>query len=626
MPDEIAVDHAASESVSTGVYLPIMEAAIFGFIAGASAVLLSLGVNALGAWRIDLSNKYPAYWVLPAFGLIGGTIAGLLVQRIAPEASGSGIPQVRAALDRLKMPLDWRIAVVKLVGGTIALGSGLFMGREGPTVQLGAAIAATLSKYAPGARQYRRQLIAAGAGAGLAAAFNAPLAGAVFVLEELLKEIKPTTVVIALAASGTAALAVQLLWPPNVHPTAHLLASQIYFRPHDLPWYVLLALICALAGAAFNNGILFSLNLYRRAKFLPVALKVGLAGLISGLVIAFTPESFHDYAFLRGLIVSGLESWQTVAMAVVEFYFLSIVAYGSGAPGGLFAPSLAIGASLGFLTGCLENLVMPGASTAAFSLVGMGAFFAGVARVPLTAIVITFELTGSFTLLIPLMISCVLASAVGEWVSPNSLYERLMEWNGLHLRKQNDKNGAGAGAGSTSGNPVKITVKDLFVKGGPTVGSGILVKDLIIKLTEQRYQGIPVVDKRILVGVVRQENVTNLLHIGEVSDSLKVSDVMTSHPVSVSPVETLEDILHLFTHHHFNWLPVTENDRFYGVIYQNDVVKALFSAADLGLAATTVEKVIEVNTADQKAIDVNTADQKALDVKTPEENVTDAAK
>jgi len=513
--------------------------------------------------------------VLPAFGLIGGTIAGLLVQRVAPQASGSGIPQVRAALERMKMPLDWRIAVVKLVGGTIALGSGLFMGREGPTVQLGAALAATLSKYAPGARSYRRQLIAAGAGAGLAAAFNAPLAGTVFVLEELLKEIKPTTVVIALSAASTAALALHMLWPPKIHETAHLAASQIYFRSNDLPFYILLALVCALAGWAFNNGILFSLNLYRRAKFIPMALKVGLAGLASGLIIAHTPQNFHDYASLRAQIISGVESWQTVGVALLEFYILTLIAYGSGAPGGLFAPSLAIGASLGFLTGCFENMVMPGCSTTAFALVGMGAFFAAVARVPLTAIIITFELTGSFSLLTPLMISCVLASAIGEWVSANSLYERLMEWNGLHLRRQNE----GAVVGKKTALE-KTTVKDLFVVEVATVGSGDLVKDLPAKLARQRYQGVPVVDNRILVGVVSQEYIANLLHLGEVQEGLRVSDVMTLHPVSVSPVEPLEDILHLFTHHHFTWLPVTENDRFYGVIYQNDVVSALFQAQD----------------------------------------------
>lgn len=335
MPDKSSREHAAGDNVRISAYLPVLEAALFGFVAGAAAVALSMGVDALGTMRVSLSTKYPALQVLPLFGFVGGTIAGLLVQSVAPQASGSGIPQVRAALDRLKMPLDWRIAIVKLVGGTIALGSGLFMGREGPTVQLGAAMAATLSKYMPGGKSYRRQLIAAGAGAGLAAAFNAPVAGAIFVLEELLKEVRPTTVVIALAASSTAALAVKTFWPPSPHATAHLMADQICFRTVNLPYYILLALICALAGWAFNNGILYALNLYRKAKFIPMALKVGLAGLASGLIIAHTPQSFHDYASIRSMIIAGLESWQTVAVALLEFYILTLIAYGSGAPGGL---------------------------------------------------------------------------------------------------------------------------------------------------------------------------------------------------------------------------------------------------------------------------------------------------
>jgi CIC family chloride channel protein len=588
MSEKQTREHASGDTVRIGAYLPIIEAALFGFVAGAAAVALSLGVDALGTWRVSLSTKYPPLVVLPLFGFIGGTIAGLLVQRVAPQASGSGIPQVRAALDRLKMPLDWRIAIVKLVGGTVALGSGLFMGREGPTVQLGAAMAATLSKYAPGAISYRRQLIAAGAGAGLAAAFNAPVAGAIFVLEELLKEVKPTTVVIALAASSTAALAVKSFWPMPAHATAHLTADQIFFRTIDLPFYILLALVCALAAWAFNNGILYALNLYRKAKFIPMALKVGLAGLASGLIIANTPQSFHDYAAIRSLIIAGLESWQTVAFALLEFYVLTLIAYGSGAPGGLFAPSLAIGASLGYLTGYFESLFIAGATPTTFALVGMGAFFAAVARVPLTAIIITFELTGSFTLLIPLMITCVLATAVGEWVSPNSLYERLMEWNGLHLRKSNGEGAAGKADASN------IVVKDLMVPAVATVGSKTRVKDLPNILAQQHYQGTPVVDDKILVGVVSQAYIANLLHQGDVTETLQVADVMILHPVSVSPVEPLEDILHLFTHHHFAWLPVAENDRYFGVIYQNDVVKALFSADadDPQQAKTSVETAI----------------------------------
>lgn len=563
-----------------------------------------MGVDALGTLRVSLSDKYNPLIVLPAFGLIGGTIAGLLVQRVAPEASGSGIPQVRAALDRVKMPLDWRIAIVKLVGGTIALGSGLFMGREGPTVQLGAALAATMTKLTPGVNRYRRQLIASGAGAGLAAAFNAPLAGAVFVLEELLKEMKASTVVIALAASSAAALAVQLLWPESLanhggHGAAQISSEQIFFLPRDLPFYILLAFVAAVCGRLFNDGILFSLNLYRRISNWTISIKVGLAGLFTGLIIALTPESFHDYALLRGLIVTGAEGWPVVLFALFEFYVLAIMAYGSGAPGGLFAPSLAIGASLGFLVGSLENLILPAlipgilpgvttgtmfASTAAFSLVGMGAFFASVARVPLTAIVITFELTGNFNLLVPLMITCLLASAFGEIVSKGSLYERLMEWNGLFLQR--------AGESAEEAAVLKITVKDLMQTEQRTIGSQAPVKDLLDLFSEGHYQGMAVVDNGQLVGVMRQENLANLLHVEKAENvskpqsksqcqNLTISQVMTVRPVSVSPEENLDEILHLFTHHHYNWLPVTEsdrhqNDRYLGVIFQNDVIKALF--------------------------------------------------
>ena len=590
--------------IKSTAYLPLLEAAIFGFAVGASAVALSMGVDALGTLRVSLSAKYNPLIVLPAFGLIGGTIAGLLVQRVAPEASGSGIPQVRAALDRVKMPLDWRIAIVKLVGGTIALGSGLFMGREGPTVQLGAALAATMTKLTPGINRYRRQLIASGAGAGLAAAFNAPLAGAVFVLEELLKEMKASTVVIALAASSAAALAVQLLWPESLanhggHGAAQISSEQIFFLPRDLPFYILLAFVAAVCGRLFNDGILFSLNLYRRITNWPISIKVGLAGLFTGLIIALTPESFHDYALLRGLIVTGAEGWPVVLFALFEFYVLAIMAYGSGAPGGLFAPSLAIGASLGFLVGTLENLILPAfipgilpgvttgtmfASTAAFSLVGMGAFFASVARVPLTAIVITFELTGNFNLLVPLMITCLLASAFGEIVSKGSLYERLMEWNGLFLQRP--------GESAEEAAVLKITVKDLMQTEQRTIGSQEPVRDLLELFSEGHYQGMAVVDAGQLVGVMRQENLASLLHVEKAEndsqtpsksqpEAITIAQVMTVRPVSVSPEENLDEILHLFTHHHYNWLPVTENDRhlndrYLGVIFQNDVIKALF--------------------------------------------------
>ena len=173
---------------TTKLNVPFIEAFFVGLAAGGSAVLLKFGVEWLGTLRLETANHYSLYIVLPAFGAIGGFLAGLLVDKVAPETAGSGIPQVKAALNRVRMTLDLRVAFAKLLGGLIVLGSGLFMGREGPTVQLGAAVAASLTRRGKNAVRYRRQLIAAGAGAGLAAAFNAPIAGVVLVFYEKLKD------------------------------------------------------------------------------------------------------------------------------------------------------------------------------------------------------------------------------------------------------------------------------------------------------------------------------------------------------------------------------------------------------------------------------------------------------
>ncbi|HEY9828129.1 MAG TPA: chloride channel protein, partial [Stenomitos sp.] len=160
----------------------ILEACLIGLVSAIAAVFLKQGVHWLSEWRLDLAHKWPAWMVLPLIGLVGGLLAGLLVEQVAPETSGSGIPQVKAVLARVPIALDLRVAFAKLIGGFLVLGSGLPLGREGPTVQIGSALAATLSRRFPTSPDHRRQLIAAGAGAGVAAAFNAPIAGVLFVV------------------------------------------------------------------------------------------------------------------------------------------------------------------------------------------------------------------------------------------------------------------------------------------------------------------------------------------------------------------------------------------------------------------------------------------------------------
>jgi CIC family chloride channel protein len=481
------------------------------------------------------------------------------------------------------MALDLRIAVVKLIGGTIALGSGFFMGREGPTVQLGAAIAAPLTSWLPTTAQHKRQLIAAGAGAGLTAAFNAPLAGITFVMEELLRESKSTTILLAIVACSVSCFVLNLFGAPHIHPANDQLFAMTKFAPSDVPFYVLLGVVSGLAGAFFNASILSSLDFNRKFLRMPVTLRVGLAGLISGAIIAYLPDSFHNYAAMRNMIIDGQENWTVVSMAFIDFFLLTIIAYGSGAPGGLFAPALGLGSALGFLIGLLEVHCTGSGSTAAFALVGMGAFVSAVARTPLTAIVITFELTSNFVLLTPLMFTCVISSAVGDLVYKGGLYELLMRWNGIHLRGPETKDVL-----------LNLKAKDVLKREVAAFSSKALVKDVLPVFSSSSQQGFVVIDKGKLVGVVTQTDLAKIKDNQSLGD-MTIANIMTPHPVAIGSDDSLEEILFLFSRYHFTWLPVLDGDKLMGTIQQSDVLKALFKQEEEKKAAVVeAEEMPEV--------------------------------
>lgn len=545
--------------------IPVIEAGLIGLIAGLSAELLSFGVNWLGSLRMIISNVAPPVLILSALGLFGGFIAGILVEVIAPEASGSSIPQVRARLDRIIVALDFRVAIIKLIGGTIALGSGLFLGREGPTVQLGASLAAPLTTRMSGAREYKRQLIAAGAAAGLTAAFNAPLAGVVFVLEELLREVRYSTILLSVISCSMACLVLNLFNSPHLRHDLEPIAAQIQFSLQDLPFYALLGVLCGLLGSLFNACILGALKVNRSFKRIPTSFKVALAGLASGLLIAYLPAQFHNYAGMRILISSGASDWQTALIAFPIFFILTVMAYGSGAPGGLFAPALTLGSAIGYLVGYLEHLSGAGLMMNSFALVGMGAFVAGVTRTPLTAIVITFEMTANFTLLTPLMITSVISSTVGEKVFAGGLYDHLMRWNGIHLH------------GADKDEKLReLRAKDIMSKSKDLIRSNAFIKDLLPTLSAKGQKDYPVVDEKILVGILKQSDLAKLKNKESITE-LKVSDIMSKQPVVVSPFDTLEDLMFLFSRYKYSWLPVVHHDKFKGIILQSDVVQALFT-------------------------------------------------
>jgi chloride channel protein, CIC family len=506
----VAGSGAILNSARTAQYLPVLEALVVGIVAGLSAVILLTGTRSLSSWRLDLCAQYSAYIVLPAFGLVGGLLSGLLVH-FAPEVSGSGIPQVRALLNRIELKLDLKSAIVKLVGGIIALGSGLFMGREGPTVQVGAALAAQLSRWLPTTAEHRRQIIAAGAGAGLAAAFNAPLAGVTFILEELLKEVTPQTVSISLIACFSAAVVENLFGNARAQSAISHAGVAVPVHINDIIFYVVLGWLCALFGALFNMLILGSLRVNKQMK-LPTFVRTAFAGLLTGIVVASLPTILHNYDAVRQLINSATVPSHLVPLAFVSFFFLVLLAYGSGAPGGLFAPTLVLGAALGYLVGYVHWQMTGTNLIDIFTEVGMGAFFAAVARVPLTATVIVFEMSGNFGLIPPLMIASVIASSSADRLSKGSLYDLLMVWSGIQLR-------------------------------GPKAAEAahsLRVSDVLARRPAPKSQAAQ------------------------------------DYPLYVSPHDKLEDILFLFVRYGYEELPVKDDKRYLGVIDKQRVLDALF--------------------------------------------------
>ena len=362
-------------------------------------------------------------------------VAAWLVRRYSPQASGSGIPQVEAilsgALPRAQYRLIsvkavYRLISVKFVGGVLAIGSGLALGREGPIVQMGASTAHLVGKLFRRHEDDCQMLLAAGAGAGLATAFNAPIGGAVFVLEELVRRFDTRTTVVTLGASaGAIAVARVLLGDaPDFH-----VEPLPYPGFGTVPIHLALGIIAGCAGVAYNRALLGTLAVADRLHRWPVELRAALVGAVVALLAWFAPGVVGGGDAITQRTLSGTE---TVAMLSVVFlvrFGLGPLSYAAGTPGGLFAPILVLGSQSGLLFGNIYYHWFPAvtAGPTALAVVGMAAFFTAVVRAPLTGIVLVIEMTASFTLLLPMLSACFAAMLVPNLLGNAPIYDSLRE-------------------------------------------------------------------------------------------------------------------------------------------------------------------------------------------------------
>lgn len=351
-------------------------------------------------------------------------IAAWLVRRFAPKASGSGIPHTEAVLDGTVPPPSAGLIPVKLVGGVLSIGSGLALGREGPSVQIGASIGYFIGRIMRRPWGDCRVLMAAGAGAGLATAFNAPIAGAIFVLEELVRRFETQIALAALGASATA-MAVARIFLGDV-PELQV-ASLPYPSALANIVFVLLGVVAGLLAVAYNRAILGSLGMIDGFKRRPIELRAAIIGGLVGIVAWFAPSFVGGGESLAQHSMDGAFLPSVLGFVFLLRFVLGPVSYAAATPGGLFAPMLALGAQIGFLFYAVVHYFRPDldASATSFAVVGMAAFFTGVVRAPITGIILITEMTASFTMLLPMLGACFAAMLIPTLFGNPPIYTSL---------------------------------------------------------------------------------------------------------------------------------------------------------------------------------------------------------
>lgn len=367
-------------------------------------------------------------WLIPLWVIalvLTGWVTGIISKR-QPSIAGSGIPQVKAVLQN-KLEMNWWKAVsAKFLGGTLSIGAGLSLGREGPSIQIGALIAQGFSRILRRNKTEEHMLITCGASAGLAAAFNAPIAGVMFALEEVHMNFSPLVMIAALASSLMADFVSKEFFGMN--PVFHF--SSIGTIPLNQYYHlIILGFIVGVLGIFFNKGIYLFQDLYKKMTWLPVQCRPILPFLMAGLLGLCMPSVLGGGNNLINDLVSSPFQLKLLLLILIVKFLFTMFSYGSSAPGGIFLPMLVVGGLIGVIYSKFVNGMVgaPLLSESSFLIVAMAGYLTASLKAPITGIILITEMSGSFTNLLSIGVVCLAAYMTAEFFRSEPVYEVLLE-------------------------------------------------------------------------------------------------------------------------------------------------------------------------------------------------------
>jgi chloride channel protein, CIC family len=491
---------------------------VIGALTGLAVVAFILLTERMGMRLYPVGG---APWRRLLFPVVGSLGIGYLLYRYFPNARGSGVPQTKAALFAREGRITLRTVLGKFFCTSATLASGIPLGREGPSVQVGAGIASVLGRLLGLRPEQVKKLIPVGAAAAIAAAFNTPLAAVLFALEEIMGDLHAPVMGAVVLGSATSWVVLRLFL--GNHPLFKVPQYELV-HPVEFAVYAVLGVVGGVVSVAFTE-----LLLDMRARFLRLSQKTVwiqplAGGLLVGLMGWFVPQVLGvGYGFV-GDALNGNMALKMMLVLVVLKLFAVTTSYASGNAGGIFGPSLFIGAMLGGTVGTVAHHLFPAytATPGAYALVGMGAVFAGIVRAPMTSVLMIFEMTQDYAVIVPLMIANLVSLFIASRLQHEPIYEALAVQDGIHLPTSETRQRHG-----------RRQVMRVMQKAGPLLPSDITVREAWERVHSVESRTWLVTDRRGVVGVITLAKLERELaegadkKLGELVDALAFPHV---HP------------------------------------------------------------------------------------------------
>jgi len=555
---------------------------IIGIVSGFGAVIFYLGLSALSNYALGGIGGYyppapggePSLFVHPATNIrwllfllpaAGGLLAGIIIFTYAPEAEGHGTDAVIDAYNNKRGFIRKRVPLIKTISSIITIGSGGSAGREGPIAQIGAGFGSTLASFLKLSDRDRRIMVICGTAAGIGSIFKAPLGGAIFAIEVLYKSDMETEGLVPAFISSTVAYSIF----SSFFGWGHIFTTPgfNFNDPKELVFYGILGILCAI------TAILFVIIFYglRDKVFKPLKIKShfkpAIGGLLVGIIAIFFPEVLGTgYGWTQIAINGDIVKMSIILMMALVLAKILATSFtiGSGGSGGMFAPSLVIGAMVGGAFGQIMAFVFPNTITqsGSYALVGMGALLAGAAKVPIAAIVMVSEMAGNHNLLAPMMVASTISYVLsGRW----TIYEKQVENRAsspAHRREM------------TVDILERALVKDAMTTNIVTVSTSLSIQGLLDLIHKYGYTGFPVVEDNKLVGIITFEDAEKVP--SDKRDSTQVKDAMTKELIVAEPEDSLEDaLMELLDKKIGRLLVVDSNDptKLAGILTKLDIIR-----------------------------------------------------